>query len=162
MRTSLQIREMMGKEWPVGLAEEREENNMTGEQLKQCSRFVKKASGASFAVGLVTSGQFKLQRILLLNIQRKMIFEIAMILGKDLDREQVADVLWYLLITRITGVNALFAEAPVIYEDLGFNYTYRLGEAVINAFEDPETDKLDYYRLGNSMNLNMNPYPVVN
>jgi len=160
---------MMGKEWPVGLVEEREENNiMTGEQLKQCSRFVKKASGASFAVGLVTSGQFKLQRILLLNIQRKMIFEIAMILGKDLDREQVADVLWYLLITRITGVNALLAEAPVIYEDLGFNgttcrnYTYRLGEAVIKAFENPETDKLDYYRLGNSMNLNMNPYPVDN
>jgi len=141
---------------------------MTSEQLMQCRRFVNKASGASFAIGVVTSGQFKLQRILLLNIQKKMIFKMAMILGKDLDREQVGDVLWYLLITRIIGVNALFAEAPVIYEDQGFkgktcrNYTQQLGEAVIKAFEDPETDKLDYYLLGNSMNLNMNPYPMVN
>ena len=141
---------------------------MTSEQLMQCSRFVKKASDASYAVGLVTSGQFKLQRILLLNIQKKMIFKMAMILGKDLDREQVGDVLWYLLITRIIGVNALLAEAPVIYEDQGFNgktcrnYTHQLGEAVIKAFEDPETDKLDYYLLGNSMNLNLNPYPMVN
>gem|GEM_PF-4822278 len=134
----------------------------------QCNRFVKKASNASFVAGLITSGKFKLQRILLLNIQKKMIFKMAMILGKDLDREQVVDVLRYLLITRIIGVNALLAEAPVIYEDQGFNgktcsnYTHRLGEAVIKAFEDPEIDKLDYYQLGNSMNLNMNPYPLVN
>ena len=141
---------------------------MTDEQLKQCKRYVNKAATSSFAVGSVTSRKFKLQRILLLNIQRRMIFKIAEILGKDLNREHVVDVLWYLLITRIIGVNSLFIEAPVIYEDQGFSgsicreYTRQLGEAVIKVFENPLTNELDYYFLGCYMNLNMNPYPVVN
>ena len=141
---------------------------MTKEQLRQCNRLVKKAAVESFAVGSFASKRFKIERILLMNIQKRMVFGIVEILGKELNHEQVCDVLWNLLITKTIGVNSFFATAPLIFEDQGFKgsvcreYTRQLGEAVIRLFDDPATDGLDYYFLGRCVNLNTSPYPVVN
>ncbi len=50
---------------------------MTKEQLKQSNRLVKKAARESFAVGSVISRRFRIERILLMNIQKKMVFGIG-------------------------------------------------------------------------------------